>query len=236
MILSIILGGSLWVPALCGAVQTILVVCLFIESERALPSAVILAIVSGLALLVCDGLGKHLVEASTMFMYVVLLALYQTGVVRGGADVKCLIGLGFMYPCYPELFVDLDGVPMVMEIVMVPAVSVLFLASILSVLSCMAYCVWRNRGEKMPATERTHMITMSLDEAEHAFVWPVRVIRDGSSVKCLLPDDDDMARLFQDYRMAGVEKVVVTPMIPFIIPILAATLVLVFTGNPLFIL
>ncbi|MCL2607008.1 MAG: hypothetical protein FWD92_00390 [Methanomassiliicoccaceae archaeon] len=145
--------------------------------------------------------------------YIMFAAMFHTGVIKGGADVKCLISAAIVFPVYPEMFVyPIIDTPSVMSLLMPFPVAMLFLASLFSV-SAMVFVFVRNiiRGD----TEFPNMFlgyTMDSGDTCNAHVW----IMDSAH-------DTDLN-----------ERIWVTPKIPFIVPLTAALLFIVLAGNPVF--
>ena len=67
-----------------------------------------------------------------------------------------------------------------------------------------------------------------------AHLWPLDRAEDGKVVPGTSPWDDDGA--FRKLRDAGADRVWVTPMVPFVLPIAAAFAIVWIWGNPLFLL
>jgi len=162
--------------------------------------------------------GDPFVKASLVIpiSYTIFVAMFFTGTIKGGADVKCLISLAILFPYYPEMFgyplVGIPGYPITLA--MSFPLAVLLHASLFSV-SAMLLVIIRNmiRGDvKMPNMLIGYK--MNISHAEHSHVWPMKGETD--------PDVDG--------------RIWVTPKIPFIIPITAAVMFVAFIGNLVFII
>ncbi|MCL2148491.1 MAG: hypothetical protein FWH47_04035 [Methanomassiliicoccaceae archaeon] len=175
--------------------------------------------------------------ASVPACYLVFVGMYLLGVVRGGADAKCLIALSVMLPVYPRfLGLPLAGIPDgVVSQVFVPSISVLFVAAVLTV-PVVAYFAARNAGKGVPLRRMLSGYRMGIAEAEASKVWPLEDIVDGSLESIRVPEDEDMPGIYARLREAGREDVWVTPMLPFLLPMAAATAVVVLVGSPLFLI
>jgi preflagellin peptidase FlaK len=144
--------------------------------------------------------------------YILFLALFFTGTIKGGADVKCLISMSVLFPVYPAMFISATNIPMSpMSVIMSFPVAVLFHAAVLSVLIVIPMAA-RNiiRGD----TEFPRMFTgyrMNADDVSSAHVWPMEDIPD---------------------RRDG--RIWVTPKIPFIVPMTVAVMFIAFTGGVMF--
>lgn len=162
--------------------------------------------------------------------------LYITGIVRGGADAKCLMSIGFLIPCYPApVFGTAADVPELLRLIIAPSFSVLFAASVISVIGCGTFCILKNLGQDMNIRTCIHTYQAPLDAVEKGFVWPVErpACRGGGSCKAA---DDDVPELLEQFRLEGKEKIRVTPMVPFVIPLTVGFAITVLFGSPLFIL
>ena len=167
-------------------------------------------------------------------MYLVMNVFYYTGIVKGGADAKAVIAIAFAFPSYP----DMDALPLIpvpsgtVPQFLIPAFSVFFLAALLTILLAVVYLIINLiRGDRefpfMLAGYRTDVSALS-----ESHVWPMEDIADGEPVRSLsgLEDPGIPQRLIE----AGRDRVWVTPIIPFLIPITIAFAVILFIGNPLF--
>lgn len=180
--------------------------------------------------------GEDIVKAflPAVVIYTAMIMMYFTGIVRGGADAKATIAIAFAVPAYP-VFGDLPiiATPIggTMEFI-VPAFSVLLIASFLAVFITPAYAIINLlRGD----TEMPNMLAgcrMPLDKVKVSHVWPMYDYEDGVRVKRLAGFDDP--DVIDRLREHGEDIVWVTPMIPFLVPIAAALTIILIIGNPLF--
>lgn len=162
--------------------------------------------------------------------------LYILGIVRGGADAKCLISIGFVIPCYPiPVFGSITNVPELLRLIIIPSFSVLFVASVFSVIGCGIFCILKNLGQDMDIRTCIHTYQVPLDTVDKRFVWPVErpACCGGGSCEAV---DEDIPELLEQFRKEGREKIRVTPMVPFIIPLTVGFMIMVLFGSPLFIL
>jgi len=149
---------------------------------------------------------------SVPLCFIVFVAMYFGGIIKGGADVKCLVTLAMTFPAYPELFgYPMIGVPSSILPLLLPfAAAVLFYASLFAVLAMMPV-IFRNvmRGDtKMPNMFLGHRAPV---DNVTGYVWHMG------------GDEED-------------GKVWVIPKIPFIVPITAAVLFTAFIGNVFFLI
>ena len=177
----------------------------------------------------------HLWEYVSMpVMYMLMNALYYTGIVKGGADAKAVIVLAFVMPLYPDLgILPFVAVPAgnVSQLI-VPAFSVFFIAAVLTILAAVPYLIINlMRGDR----EFPYMLAgyrMDLEKVPGSHVWPMEDMCGGMEVRSLSGFDDPgtVDRL----REFGRDRVWVTPIIPFLVPMVVSYAIVVFLGNPLF--
>jgi len=149
--------------------------------------------------------------------YIIFLAMFFTGAIKGGADVKCLISLAIAFPMYPMMFgyplINIPGYPITM--VMSFPLAVLLHASLFSIFAIVPIII-RNvirKDTKMP--NMLFGYKMNRYDAENSHVWPMK----------------DHGTEREDG-----ERIWVTPKIPFIIPITAAFIFVALAGNLIFLI
>jgi len=175
--------------------------------------------------------------ASIPFCFLIYVGMYIFGIVRGGADVKCLIAVSIMFPVYP-LFLGLPIIAIhnvTMSQVFVFSVSLLFFAAILTIPMILYFAV-RNVRAGHTSKRMFSGYRMDIAKAEAGDVWPAEDIIDGKVEHIKIPKEEDMAAIYARLKEAGQETVWVTPMIPFIIFITVAAAILGLAGNPLFLI
>lgn len=175
--------------------------------------------------------------ASIPLCYIIFLGMYLFNIVRGGADVKCLIVLSIMFPVYPTFF----GLPLItipdtiMSQIFVLSISVLFIAAIMAI-PVIFYFISRNIKHKDYSKRMFSSYTMKISDAKTSDVWPLEDIVDGDLTHIKIPEEDEIPMIYDRLTEAGYENVRVTPMIPFIIMITIATAIVILIGNPLFLI
>jgi len=236
--LSVYLTGFRW-EYLCLAAGTVLILVDILSDKEFNPFIFYLA----MALLFIVPLYPNLSEdimiawASVPACFLIFVGLYYFGIIRGGADVKCLITLSIMFPLYPQfLGLPFFGVPdNIMPQIFVCSISILFLAALM-VIPMIMYFAAKNAGKEKFSGRIFSGYRMEISEAESSDVWPLEDIVEGELVSIKIPKDEDTKEIFSRLKEAGREDVWVTPMIPFVIMIAAATAAVILIGSPLFIL
>ena len=169
-------------------------------------------------------------------MYLLMNFLYYSGAVKGGADAKALISIAFAYPSYPVFgnipFIGIPGDDAVYFIV--PAFSVFLFAALFTVLLVIPYAVTNIVRGDISFPEMFAGYRMDIGRAEKAQVWPMDDVVNGQIISSVSGVEDES--VFERLRAAGAERIWVTPVIPFLIPITAAFAVVIFLGNPLLLL
>jgi len=146
--------------------------------------------------------------------YILFVAMYFSGVLKGGADAKCLISIALLFPIYPIMFgyplISAPGLPL--TAVFSFPLAVLFYASVFVLLAMVPMIVMNIvRGDtKMP--KMFFGYRMDAARVAEAHVWPV------------------------DKEASDDGKMWVTPKIPFIVPITAAVIFVALIGNLFFLL
>jgi len=175
--------------------------------------------------------------ASIPVATLIYVGMFFLNIVRGGADVKCLIALSIMIPIWPAFF----GLPLIevsnvaFSQIFVFSISALFIAAILTV-PMIPYYAFKNAKEGNVSKKMFAGNKMKVEEAEEADVWPLEDVVDGQVEEIPIPEEKEMDAIYSRLKEAGHEKVWVTPMIPFIIFITVATGILFIIGNPLFLI
>ena len=166
--------------------------------------------------------------ASVPAMYILMNILYYTGIVRGGADAKCVIALASVLPAYVSGTVpDTAAVSL-----FPPALAVLLVAAVLTALLSLVYLAMNLSRHDVRFPQALMGYRMPLERAERSFVWPMTCVMAGAVVDGTRADDSEDA--FEKLREAGAEDIWVTPIIPFIAPLTAAYAAVLLFGNPLF--
>ena len=175
--------------------------------------------------------------ATVPLCYIIFVGMYFLGIVRGGADTKCLIALSIMFPVYYTYFgLPVIGIPggLISEM-FVFSIMALFIAAVL-VIPIILYLAVRNAMKDGVSKRMFSGYRMSISKAENANVWPLEDIVEGELKYTKIPREEDIKDIYARLREAGRESVWVTPMIPFIVLIAIAAVILFIFGNPLFLI
>lgn len=164
-------------------------------------------------------------------MFLALLGLHRVGVLRGGADAKCMMALAVSFPVYPESsFTCLLWEPAYPQAWFAnPSAAVLVTASMLC-LASPVLVAFLNMSEGRRGWRMFSSYRMSVEDARSAFVWPAERMEGGEKVRC--PPADDRDAVYDGLEAAGHSTVEVVPMIPFILPVAMASLVVFALGFP----
>ena len=222
-----------WAMMLAGAFLILLFILLDVDTA---PIVDIIAILAMAVLFIYpavtsfdDPTVKRLLVIPVCF--VIFYVLFSVGILRGGADAKCLMVMGMMFQTYPEIL----GMPLIalpsfdIQVIFSFPIAVLFHAALFS----FAWLFWTVIRKIYRRTDPVQMYTlswyrMSIDEARRSHVWPKQDAVGGMIVNVKgIPDDGALDRL----EAAGAKDVWVTPIIPFMVPILAAVLFIITVGS-----
>jgi preflagellin peptidase FlaK len=161
------------------------------------------------------------------------IGLFFAGVVKGGADVKCLIVLAMVFRTYPSFLgfpliaVPDSGIAAVFQF----SLMALFHAALFSLSVGLYYAAVNiRRGD----TDLPYMFLgfrMDTCEAKDAHVWPMHKVVDGTVVRTRRAQDPEV---LTEIETAGEGRIWVTAMIPFLVPLTVAIIFLTFVGNLFF--
>ncbi len=199
----------------------------------------VLALGAAMFLLYEEGATDTVVQLLTIpGLILVAYLFYFTGLLHGGADAKAFMSLAVLLPFYPHLW-DLPLIQYsgnVLEILQLTfpfAFLVLMNAAILQVITVPSGMLIKNvlrRDVGFP--EMFLGYQMDIDDVPKKFVWPMEVVRDGEIVLMLFPRrEGNMEKELAELRKLGVERIWVTPKVPFIIPMLMGLVFSVLVGN-----
>ena len=163
--------------------------------------------------------------------FVIFYLMFMLGVLRGGADAKCLMVMAMMFQTYPEIW----GLPLIanpslnIQCVLSFPIAVLFHAALFS----FAWLFWTVIRKIYRKDDPVQMMTlscyrMSIDEARRSHVWPKQDAYNGMIVNVRgIPEDGALDRL----EAVGAKDVWVTPIIPFMVPITVAVIFIIIVGS-----
>ena len=163
--------------------------------------------------------------------FVVFYILYMFGILRGGADAKCLMVAAMVFQTSPVIWeLPLITVPPLnVQMIFSFPVAVLFHAALFS----FAWLFWTVIRKIYRREDPVQMVTlsyyrMSIDDARRSHVWPKQDVVNGMIVNVNgIPPDGALDRL----EAASAKDVWVTPIIPFMIPIMAAMVFVITVGS-----
>ncbi len=155
---------------------------------------------------------------------IVFYAMYALGILRGGADTKCMIVMSIAFhgdvSSYAITGTSVSPLPF-------PFI-VLFYAALMTsayALTIMSHNVFARNGIGFRPWYR-----VSIAEARGSYVWPKQDVIDGDIVTIKGVSDGSAYDRLED---VGAKDVLVTPMIPFIVPITVAFVFVSILGDPL---
>ncbi len=186
------------------------------------------------------GAGTVVYRLLTMpVMIAVAHAMYYVNLLRGGADAKAVMALALLFPgAYPHVgpFPILTPSALVEPILAVwfPFAFVVLASSALLLLVLPLALLARNAAEgHAPLPRALFGYRVSIDRVPE-FAWLMDRVENGERVTVYFPRQaDDREEQLALLRERGVERVWVTPQLPFITAILAGYAIAVFLGNPL---
>ena len=167
------------------------------------------------------------IPACCLIFYV----LFATGILKGGADTKCLMTMSMMFQTYPVFL----GMPLIalpsfnVQLIFSFPIAVLFHAALFS----FAWLFWTVLRKIYRKEDPVQMITlscyrMSIKDARRSHVWSKQDVVNGMIVNVRgVADEGAYDRL----EAIGAKDVWVTPIIPFMIPIFMAVIFILTIGS-----
>ncbi len=225
-----------WEYFVMACVSFMILVDIVIDTDRfKLPFYISLVVLSALALYHMRDSVFFAAWLSVPISYVVYIGTYVFGLIQGGADVKCLICLALIFPAYPSLW-SLPLIPVkhgLVSDIFTFSLSTLFFGTVIVMfLSIHFFIINKRAGDSGDGMFTGYM--MPLKEARKSHVWPLQDAVDGEIVRC--GTQDEVSEIYDRLEAAGAERIRVTPMIPFVIPMTAAAIIIALIGNPLFLI
>jgi preflagellin peptidase FlaK len=171
-------------------------------------------------------------------MILAFFALYQLRMLHGGADAKALMAIAILVPFHPH-FLDFPMISFASErmtaaVELIPFAFLVLLNSVLFVVWIFVVLIIYNSAKgNFGFPEMLLGYKMDIDEVEKNFVWPMERIKDGERVMILFPKKTDSESL-KELKERGVERIWVTPKIPFIVVLTMGFIISVFIGNVFF--
>lgn len=150
---------------------------LFMFSGRVEGKVSGIVIVTGSALLIASSyVSESLFPMATLAMTLLFLAMYFLKMMKGGADVKALVVLSFVFPAYPEFGTLIWEAVYPSGYVFNPVFSSFAIAVVLSTVYAIAVNYRRSGGERISSYVTTR------EDAEGSFVWKLQEV-DGDHVR-----------------------------------------------------
>jgi len=179
------------------------------------------------AVAAADGTGTTLQAALSPVMVMACYLLYRVGAIPGGADAKCMMSLSVAFPVSfgPMLSGPADAVSA--AAMFPPSVWILFSACVLTTVFGGAWILYKRRGLALPLSSSYRV---SLEEALRTHVWVLEDVVNGAVARVAPSDEKD--EVCGRLRSVGQSTVLVSPMFPFIVPIAAATVMMLVAGCP----
>lgn len=226
-----------WEYFIMACVSFMILIDIVVDTDRfMLPFYIVLGVLCLVSLYYMRDSMFFAAWLSVPVSYIIYIGTYVFGLIQGGADVKCLICLALMFPIYPMLW-ELPLIPVkhgMLGNMFTFSISTLFFGTaIVMILGIRFLMINRRAGDKGEGMFTGYM--MPLEKARISHVWPMQDVVDGQIVRGGA-QEEDLGAVYDRLEAAGAERVWITPMIPFVIPITAAAIFLALIGNPLFLI
>jgi len=185
------------------------------------------------------GLDSYFIQLLTIpIMLLVFYALYYSRLLHGGADAKALMSIAILVPFYPIICVFPIISPIAVETTQLffPFVFLVLLNAVLiQIVLPIGFTIYNAYKRDLSVPQCFFGYKMDIDKVKKKFVWLMEKIVDDEHVLVLFPKKkDDMEEEIKKLKEAKIERVWVTPQIPFIVPITIGFIISFFIGNLLF--
>lgn len=165
----------------------------------------------------------------------IFLGMYYTGLLRGGADAKCMISLAVAFPVYPvflkfPMISVMNGFP---SMVFSFSLAVLFHALLFTILLSIPMLSMNLKRKNIGKTMFSGYVT-DIESARKSYVWPMHDAVNGSIVR--ISPAENVNIIYDRLEKHGEREIWVTPMIPFIVPITISFFFTLIFGNPVFLI
>ncbi len=184
-----------------------------------------------------DVAGQGVLRRGFGVLFVVLLTylFYYLGLLKGGADAKALIAIAFLAPGYPTS----GGLPLILieprvlgafEVFFPFALSTLMNAALLLVFLPLYFLVINVRRGDFRWPQAFLGYKAPIDDLPR-FVWVLQEAVEGRVRYYAFPKKKDDRAHVEVLRDIGVQRIWVTPQIPFLVPIAIAFILTFIVGN-----
>jgi len=169
-------------------------------------------------------------------MILVAYGLYQSGLLRGGADAKALMAIAILVPFYPYLpplpLISPDPRMQPITNILFPfAFVVLLNATLLFLVAPLLFLVFNAYRKDLAFPEALFGYRVDLNNLPK-FVWLMERIENEEHVLVLFPKrSGNLEEEVQKLKARGIERAWATPQIPFIVPMTASFVVSFLFGN-----
>ncbi|MGI6471681.1 MAG: A24 family peptidase C-terminal domain-containing protein [Candidatus Methanomethylophilaceae archaeon] len=161
--------------------------------------------------------------------------MYYAGLLRGGADAKCMVSLAIAFPAYPifykyPLIKITDGIS---SVIFSFPLAILFLALLITLTVAVPLFLINLKRGNIGKNMFSGYVT-DIAAAKNSHVWPMHDVLDGKLIK--ISPSEDSTDIFERLEQQNEKNIWVTPMIPFMVPIAVSFAITAIFGNPIFLI
>lgn len=167
-------------------------------------------------------------------LMVLIVVMYAMDVIRGGADAKALLSLAIMFPFLPEI----GGFPLLTPeywftgVIFPFTLVVLIDAAILVAVLPLVFLAKNMLSRDFLFPQSFLGYKKDTDDARGSYVWLMERIENGERVVYSKPRrKEELGAELDRLAEAGVDRVWVTPKVPFIVPIFFSVILTTVIGN-----
>jgi len=171
------------------------------------------------------GYFQHLLAVPVMMLFIVLM--YMLDVIRGGADAKALLAISVLFPFYPAV----ESLPLIGvesgnagEVIFPFSFVVLVTAAVIVAFFPLWFAVKNVSKHEFRFPQGLLGYKMDANSIKGKHVWLMERMEEGTHKTYTRPKaKEDLEKEVNLLIDAGISRIWVTPKVPFIIPILVAS-------------
>ena len=193
------------------------------------------------------GIDPSFILITSIFLTItVIYAMYNSGIIMGGADAKALMFVSLLLPAYPVVsalnintyfFEVLEDIPL-QRFIFPFSMAMLINGAFLLLLYPVFFLILNLIRKDWKFPKCLFGYRLDVEEFEKRFVWLLEIEKDGKRKMVLSPprEEKEEKEYLKALIDAGNKRIWVQPKIPFLIPMTIGYLVAIVFGNIIFLI
>jgi len=160
-----------------------------------------------------------------------MYAMFQLRLIFGGADAKALMALAILIPFQPQIY----SIPLWGQSIMPGSWTVFSNAVVVFLIIPISLLIYNLIKRDIVFPYCLLGYKMDIETAKQNFIWPLeRIDEQGKRRFSYMPKDFDVDEELKIFEQRGIDRIWVTPKIPFMIPLLIGFILTFILGDILF--